>query len=263
MSGPFPIARDHPAAHVRLVLVHSPIVGPDTWLPVAEALRARACQVVLPRLISETAPPFWEAHVAAVVEAIGDPGPHPSPLVLVLHSGAGQLADHLAAQLDDLGHTVEATLFVDAGLPTRGRSRIAQLRLEDPQFADDLQALLRSGERFPDWTDAELRELVPDGARRRRLLDGVRNLPAEYWEEPIPAVDAPDHHRAVLLLSEGYGAVAEAAEKAGWPVVDLGAGNHFLALAEEELVCQAVLGLIDVLITPPTSDLGRRAPQGP
>jgi hypothetical protein len=252
VSGPTRIASDHPAADVRLVLVHSPMVGPDTLMPLAEHLRGRACQVLIPRLSSDTAPPYWAAHVDSVVEAIGDPGP--SALVLVLHSAAGQLADHLAEQLDRLGHVVAAVVYLDAGLPTNGRSRIAQLRLESPQFADELQAQLHEGALFPDWSDADLRDLVPDGARRRRLLDGVRRLPVRYWEEPIPAADPPEHHRGVLLLSDGYRFTREAAEACDWPVIDLGTQNHFLALADERKACDALLGLLDVVLDRPDGD---------
>lgn len=248
---PLPIAHDHPAAEVRLVLVHSPIVGPDTWGPVAEVLRSRACQVLVPRLSDHHAPPWWAAHVDAILESIGDAGAHPSPLVLILHSGAGQLADHLAARLEEGGHTVEATLFADAGLPPDGRSRMAQLRLDAPAFAAEVRDRLAAGERFPDWTDAQLRDLVPDGARRRRLLDGVRSLPPEYWEEPIPAVDVPPHHRGVLLFSDGYAPTRDAAEDAGWPLVDLGADNHFLALSDEGRVAEAILALIDTMLVHP------------
>lgn len=226
----------------RLVLVHSPIVGPDTWAPVAEVLRARSRQVLVPRLTDDDAPPWWAAHVDAVVTAVGDPDP--SPLVLALHSGAGQLADQLVARLGRAGHTVEAILFVDAGLPPQGRSRMAQLGDEAPDFAIELGATLSGGGRFPDWTDAQLRGLVPDGERRLRLLHGVRRLPAEYWEEPIPDVEAPPHRRAVLLLSGGYAPTAWAAEAEGWPLVDLAADNHFLALADEVRVADAILGLL-------------------
>lgn len=246
------MTRDHPhAAEVRVVLVHSPLLGRDSWMPVAETLRARSCQVVLPRLTDFGVTPFWAAHVDAVVEAIGDPAADGSPLVMVLHSGAGQLADHLAAELDRHGHTVEAVVFADAGLPTSGGSRIGQLRLEDPGFAADLLARIGDGQRFPDWSDAQLRPLVPDGARRRRLLDGVRTMPIDYWTEGIPGAEPPPHHRAVLLFSGGYATTADVADARNWPLIDLHADNHLLPLADEELVAEAILGLVDVLLDMP------------
>jgi hypothetical protein len=223
-------------------------VGPDTWAPVAEVLRARACQVVVPRLRDDGAPPWWDAHVWSVVDAVGEPTADSAPLVLVLHSGAGQLADHLVTRLDRQGHDVRAVLLVDAGVPTQGSSRLAQLRLEAPEVAMGLRELLDAGGHFPDWTDAQLRRLVPDGARRRRLLDGIRTLPAEYWDERIPTVDAPPHHTAALLLSGSYAATAEHAQEQRWPVIDLATDNHFLALAEEGQVAEHILRLIDLLL---------------
>jgi hypothetical protein len=174
-----PSAARHPqVSDVRVVLVHSPITDRDVWLPVAERLRALSCQVLVPRLADRGRSPFWEDHVAAVISAISDYAGAASPLVLVVHSGAGQLADHLVAELDSLGHTVEAVVYADAALPPVG-SRLSQLRQEAPEVAADLVARLMAGQRFPDWTDAQLRPLVPDGARRRRLLDGVRTMPLD------------------------------------------------------------------------------------
>lgn len=253
------MTRDHPhATEVRVVLVHSPLLGRDSWLHVAEALRARACQVVLPRLTDFGVPPFWTAHVDAVVDAIGDPEVDGSPLVLVLHDGAGQVADHLTAELDRQGHTVEAVVFADAGLPFDGGSRVGQLRLEDPALATDLIARIGDGQRYPDWTDAQLRPLVPDGARRRRLLDGMRTMPLDYWTEAIPGAEPPSHHRAVLLFSGGYAHTADVADAHNWPLIDLRADNHFLPLADEQLVAEAILGLVDVLLDMPDGGaLGR------
>ncbi len=248
MSARPDLAHPGAAAEVRLILVHSPIVGPDTWAPVAEVLRAAACHVLVPRLDDTWIGPFWPAHVASVVRAVGDAEAGPSPLVLVLHSGAGQLADHLVAALDAAGHTVEGVVFADAGLPPDGASRLAQLGGEDPEVARELDALLTAGERVPDGTDEQLAALVPDGARRRRLLDGIRTLPAEYWRETIPPVDTPPHRRAAVLLGDGYAPTAATAMVEGWPILDLRAHNHFLALREPEVVAEALLDVIDQVL---------------
>ncbi len=56
------------------VLVHSPLVGPLTWGPVAAELRGRGYAAVVPALrAGETAdPPYWRQHVAAAVAALLD-----------------------------------------------------------------------------------------------------------------------------------------------------------------------------------------------
>ena len=50
------------------VLVHSPSVGPSTWRPVAEHLRAAGYQVRVPSLLhtGDGSPPFWPQIVNAV-----------------------------------------------------------------------------------------------------------------------------------------------------------------------------------------------------
>src|ERR671937_737858 len=97
------------------VLVHSPLVGPATWTPVARELERRGRQAVVPSLfgVATAQPPRWRFCVDAVRAAAGDVR---RPVVLVGHSGAGPL---LAAIAGALGPTVSRLSFVDAGLPAR------------------------------------------------------------------------------------------------------------------------------------------------
>lgn len=46
----------------------------------------------------------------------------------------------------------------------------------------------------------------------------------------------------------GYEPTALAATDAGWPLVDLAADNHFLSLAEEVRVAEAILSVLPVLL---------------
>ena len=74
------------------VLVHSPLVGPYTWEPVAGVLRGRGYEVALPHLTnSETdGRPYWEQHVEAIAQAVSTLSPGQA-LVLAGHSGGGVL----------------------------------------------------------------------------------------------------------------------------------------------------------------------------
>lgn len=228
------------------VLVHSPIVGADTWEPVANVLRADGHTVAVPELEDDNRP-FWKAHVSsAVTGAIHDGGT--GAMALVAHSGAGQLLAHIGKELDVNGVRVASYLFVDAGLPTDGGSRLQQLRTEDPEFAKELEALLRGGGVFPDWSDDDLTDLVPDPKRRRLLVDGLRPLPLDYWTEPIPArPDWPDAPCGVVLLSDSYEAIAQYAADSGWPIRRLDAGNHFYLLAEPAAVANHIRELASEL----------------
>jgi predicted alpha/beta hydrolase family esterase len=108
-----------------VVLVHSPVVGPFTWSMVAEQLRQRKVDVLVPKLADrdDNDLPYWDQHTAAVKQALADVPPG-RPVVLVGHSGAGPL---LPAIHRAIAQPVAACLFVDASLPHPGQSRFDEL----------------------------------------------------------------------------------------------------------------------------------------
>lgn len=233
----------------RFLLVHSPIVGPDTWEPVADELRRRGHDVVVPILTDDGSSPFWRQHTRAVARAVKEGSRDGRPLTVVAHSGAGQLTGHVGAALRKDGHAVDAYVLVDAGTPTGGCGRLEQLRLEEPRYAEELESLFEAGERFPDWSEELLSGLVPDASRRQKLMSGVRQLPVEFWEEPIPRLPAwPDAPCGVLLLSDAYEATAVIALEQGWPVRHLDVGNHFFMLVEPETVARELTGMREALV---------------
>ncbi len=115
----------------RLVLVHSPLVGPYTWEAVADALRGRGTDVHLPELANPTEGSFWLQHARSVAGQLDDLA-EDSVLVLAGHSGAGALLSAIAWELK---RPVSAYLFVDAGLPHGGEPRMRG------QFAEHLRNL--------------------------------------------------------------------------------------------------------------------------
>lgn len=238
-----------------VVLVHSPIVGPDTWWPVAEALREGGYEVVVPVLGDDGSVPFWRQHVRAVSATIEGTVHRSARTVLVAHSGAGQLLGMIGEAAKETGRSVAAYLFVDAGLPTMGQSRLGQLEAEAPDFAAVLRELFDTGGRFPNWSEELLTGLVPDEQRRRRLMDGIRHLPREYWEEEIPASVAwPDAPCGALLFTDAYERAAQAAIQQGWPLRRLPSGNHFFMLADPPEVTNALTALIDATVRTPTPE---------
>src|SRR5690242_7579859 len=105
-----------------LVLIHSPLVGPFTWAPVAGELRRQGIDVAVPTLDSSTATgsPYWKQHALAVERAL-EPVAQQRSLILAGHSGAGML---LPAVRRLTGRTIVGYLFVDAGIPEDGLSRL-------------------------------------------------------------------------------------------------------------------------------------------
>ena len=221
------------------VLVHSPLVGPSTWRPVAEELERLGRPAQVPDLDGalETAGPHWLRHARAAAAAVR-PLPSGSRPVLVGHSGAGVL---LPAIRTEAGRPVAAYLFVDAGLPRAGTSRASG------GFARTLRELHAAGGRYPSWTDDDLRELVPDPERRRQLLSEMRPQPPEFWAEAPPVPRGwPDAPCAYLRFTPNpaYDAAAAAARRRGWAYREL-PGGHFHALVAPGEVAAALVGLAE------------------
>src|SRR5436309_1380906 len=96
------------------VLVHSPLVGPGTWAPVARELAGAGCAVTVPSLlrVAEGGPPYWPRVAAAVADAVaGGPAGTGQQLVLAVHSNAGVF---LPVIRQALAARPSCSLFVDA-----------------------------------------------------------------------------------------------------------------------------------------------------
>lgn len=220
------------------VLVPSPLVGPLTWSLVAEHLRQRGLVALTPTLQQdEDAPePFWSQHARSAATALRA-APADSDVMLVGHSGAGQL---LPAVRHEADRPVTAYVFVDAGLPDDGQPRLGY-----GAFAQQLRELYARGERFPNWTDEQLRVVIPDQALRRGLLAQVRPQPWAFWDEPIPVFAGwPDALCAYLRFAPNpaYDTAADEARRRGWPYAEL-SGGHFHMLVDPTAVTEALLDL--------------------
>jgi hypothetical protein len=224
------------AAPATFVLAHSPLTGPAAWAGLPGVLRDRGHDVAVVDVQDDDTAPYASRFVARaalqVQDLVGD-----RPVVLVGHSGAGYLLPLLGAARRAARSPVRGYLFVDAGLPpSRPASRREQLRIEDPDFADQLDTLLAAGGRFPEWTDDVLRELVPDDDLRAALVASLRPRGADFFDEPLPvAPDWPDAPCGYLHLSTSYDGAARVAGLRGWPVLaraDDRPGGHFAALVD-------------------------------
>ena len=225
----------------RFALIHSPIVAPSTWRAVAEELRRRGAEAVVPDLgtAPDPAEPFWRQHARAAAGAL-DRVPADAPLVLAGHSGAGVLLPLIRAEA---GRPLAAYLFVDAGLPRQGS------RMGAGGWAEQLRALYASGGRFPSWTDEQLAPLVPDPAARAELLAGLRPPPLAFWEEEIPVPPSwPDAPGALLRFGANpdYDDAEAEARRLGWPVRTL-PGAHFHLLTAPAELADALPALADAL----------------
>lgn len=223
------------------VLVHSPLVGPQTWALVTERLCARGMTVIVPELADRDADPtpYWQQHAVAAAAAMASL-PGGSRPWLVGHSGAGAL---LPAIRQQWGRPVGGYCFVDAGIPRDDESRLGAADSAD--FVRQLRPLLLAGGRFPNWTDDILRPVVPNDALRQRLLAGLRPRLLRFWEEPVPVFAGwPDASCTYLQFGAPYDAAAEGARTVGWPYRHMPAG-HFHMLIEPGAVADALVDLAE------------------
>ena len=227
-----------------LVLLHSPLVGVESWGELPAALGRGGVEAVAVAVRGDDRAPFGGRYVGEAVErvlAAGSPGGEP---VLVAHSGAGPLLGAVGAGLRERGRPVGGYLFCDAGLPRDGASRLELLADEDPAMAAAFRAELERGGRFPEWTEAELAPLVPDPGARAALVGSLRPRGLEFFTEPLPPAPGwPDAPRGYLRLSAAYDLWAARAAAAGWPVARLDAG-HFHPLVDPDGVAAALLELL-------------------
>lgn len=233
------------------VLIHSPLVGTESWAAVAAALARRGHGVQVADLTGSLAlgPPYLPRMVEAVSTLAS------GPAILAGHSAAGPL-------LPALGRAVrgpEAYLFVDARLPHPGRS---WMHTAAPEHVDHLRAMESAGwlPPWPQWWGAgELAELLPDPGVRDRFVAGCPRLPIPLFEEERPRWPGwPDAPCAYLRLSDGYEGPAEEARGLGWPLVEM--PSHHLGLATDpEPVTDAILELVGQLMPrgPGRDELGR------
>jgi hypothetical protein len=222
-------------------LVHSPSVGPSTWLPVAERLLDAGHEAVVPSLLTVTDddPPYWPHVVAAVRAGLEETDPV-APVLLVAHSNAGLFVPVLAR---DLGRPVIRAIFADASVPVASG--------ENPVVGDDFLPFLRgladSSGMLPRWTDwwadDDVPQPLPDPHSRRLVVDEQPTLPMDYYLERVPSPAGwDDLDCCYLQFSQAYDGQADEARRRGWPVLRV-PGEHLHQVVEPDAVAHAVLEL--------------------
>jgi pimeloyl-ACP methyl ester carboxylesterase len=218
-----------------VVLLHSPLVGPRSWAPVAAVLTGAGHDVRVPSLLEIGAgePPYWPRAVTAVEREL----PADGPVVLVAHSNAGLLVPAVAAAL---GGRVAASVFVDAALPAAADA--------SPAAPDHLLTLLRElagpDGILPRWTDwwaeEDVAPLFPDPATRREVAAEQPRLPLRYFTQLIPVPAGWDRHPCTyLLFSPAYEETAATAAGRGWTVRRLH-GGHLHQLVDPSGVARVI-----------------------
>jgi alpha-beta hydrolase superfamily lysophospholipase len=222
------------------VLIHSPLVGPTTWLPVADELVRRQREAVVPSLLGVAAAPApqWRHVPEAVRAATAETA---APVVLVGHSGAGLL---LPAIADALTVEVAALVFVDSFLPPVSGS----LRLAPAGLMSQLRALASDGV-LPPWSswfgEDAMRELIPDDRLRAAVEEEMPRLPLSYFEAnvPLPAGWSARPCAYLLLGGEPFAKSVAQARDQGWATADIAGVGHLAMASDPIAVTDTLLDL--------------------
>ena len=220
---------------MRLLLVHSPAVGPSTWRWVAGVLRSVGHKVIVPNLVPAATTGYPAAFARAAVHGVATG----EEIVVVGHSAAGPVLPLVAGCFPKLRRVV----FVDATIPPcEGTSTVGG------DFLGLLQQLAPDGT-LPIWSrwwgDEVLPALVRDEVRRGEVERELPTLPLAFFQTPITLPrEWCAWNGAFLLLSEFYRRDASRAAALGWPVAEH-PGAHLDMVNEEEAVTEILVALAE------------------
>jgi hypothetical protein len=224
-----------------LLFVHSPVVGPTTWLATADVLRGNGFRCLVADLtgIATSGPPYYPKLATAAAEAVDD-----DPVVLIGHSAAGPLLPVIA---DAVGGRTVAAVFVDAFLPHPGRSwfDVAPVPLRE-QLLD-----IADAGRLPPWNEwfpaNAIEELVPQPNVRRQFIAEIPRLPLAYFLERAPVTPSWDTLQfAYMRFSPAYDRTADDAERLGWWVIRRD-WDHLRMLTAPDAVADLVAAAVSAL----------------
>jgi len=226
----------------RFVLVHSPVVGPSTWVPVADWLSARGHVAIVVNLsdVGDHDLPSWPFVAGRVAEAISGAS---GRAVVVMHSHAGLYAPHIVAANPG---RIEALLFADASIPPAE----GEADMVPPEFLSALRAKATDGmlPRWTDWwPDEDMATLFPDDETRRRIVEEEPRLSLAYYEQVLPIEPGwTDLPCGYLTFSRGYEQEMAKARTRGWPVAEA-PGEHLHMLVDPAAVGAALERLAEAL----------------
>ncbi|MEO8329013.1 MAG: hypothetical protein ABI586_03320, partial [Candidatus Nanopelagicales bacterium] len=146
-----------------VALLHSPLTSASAWGELPTKLDALGYDVVVPEVLDDDDPPYAMRYVARAALQLLEQRPSEA-LILVGHSGAGPLMPQIAFARHAAGVPVHGYVFLDAMLPRvpKATNRLELMALEDKRFAAQLAQQLAAGNRFPDWSEADLASEIPD-----------------------------------------------------------------------------------------------------
>ncbi len=224
----------------NFILIHAPMLGPETVSPLAAVLRRRGHDVQTPDVLARSENlPKWSEWPDLVARAIDGDG----PFVLVAHSAATPIAAALAKMAN-----VSGLVIVDGFLPPvegwAAPSEGALLEL--------IQTMPRETEGLPLWVDwwktdtnratVGISELAARPELYEWVVNGLPRLTVEWFDDKIDLPIWRKKPAGFVRTSHYYDISASEAERLNWPIVRLD-GTHLHLLLEPEATADAILSV--------------------
>jgi hypothetical protein len=219
----------------QFFLLHSPVVGPNTWKWVSEELRGMGHEVEILVISPRATFRGWKEVVEEVVAQVICE----DDAIFVAHSGAGPLLPTIVDQSKARGSSM---VFVDAGLA----APVTDTPLMPEAFLKQLSAIAVDGI-LPPWSEwfgpGVMALLIPDSNKRELIEFELPRIPLSYFHGSVPPVRPwPADRNGYILLSDGYLGDAEEARHRGWPVVEM-LGEHLDLITKAPEVALAIVQL--------------------
>jgi hypothetical protein len=215
---------------IDVLAIHSPLVGPSTIQPLADALDDVGWSTTVPDLRDALSSPA--AYGDAVRRAVD------SVDIVIGHSGAGAILPTVAANT-----SASATVFIDALVPDT-----SDVFMPSGRFIELLDSLPVSEGLLPPWHEwwpAEtLERVLPDESLRRLVVSEIPRVPRSFYDQPIPLPEEWwTRPAAYLQLSPAYDDDRERAERWGWPTCQL-SGHHLDLVTRPDAIARIVTDLV-------------------
>lgn len=221
------------------LLVHSPLVGHETWASLVPILEQAGgiCHVAKLDNRHKYGEPYYSHHLAQIAEAL--PGDPQTSIVAIAHSGGGNL---LAALDED---RIKAYVLVDAIYPTGPASRFS---LFDDESAVQAwrQLAATHGGMIPATALSPLAEQIENQQNKEQFLRSLTDVPIELYEENIPvSANWQANRRPGLYVrySDGYLADMKRAVIANWQILEA-PGMHMDVLNKPGALSESILAFI-------------------
>lgn len=209
----------------QFILIHSPLVGPSSVVPTANALGILGFEAHVPTPDALRGLTTWREWPLRLLDAL----PELDDPVLVGHSAGGLLAAYLAGSLK-----AKSFICLDAMMPPE----CGVTPPVESDFLNFVQSLPSKDGLLPIWTDWWDRDLLADAPMspdlKVAILDELPRLPLAWFADSFEMPTWSCAKRGFIQTSPAFRDEAKRAEERGWPVTRLTGTHLHPALAPKD-----------------------------